>query len=580
MKRVLAFILHASIKTWSVIKRIAVVALGAIPHLLCSKLITEFLRFYLLIKQKQFHSSVTGTIQKRSLRFIRSHYSPIGYFFISLRGFGLILCVTTLLVSADYLLTRLFSNDWKQYITSGKFYITRIVSTAWITKILNTLDYSALGNVAMSIGVTGALFSWLLQIIKEEECGIEMGFLFKRFFPGYVINLWAFIASAAICIYCCAIASNIGNSRLELRFIILCNLISMVFELLYMALMCRKFLFNFQARKDSAHAVLFAEIKNAWSSGQGNWYSPELNNLFGDFSYIVTNQKRHKWTLFTKRFATPNYLLDVIVNWVTHISRLPYGKADSPIEEDTFRACDEMIGLLQKKVVGEMTSYLHGCFMIVEYCIRRENEKAEKAEQKTLHRKNRLHNWANSQFNYFSKQNVSIPKWFLDSANETERDLSSISADWDAYFQETKKHYLRRENIAGIIDSLYLNRYIKTHCANATNESILNFCDEANIAISFLKTQDCYRSDVPTRFALRFASLLICLNKDKSMKLGNMLISIKQRGWCPFLENTSSVAEECFSQSRGTLNMFEHTPYYATTTHQTAEAIYRHVFIA
>lgn len=591
LKSILAFVLNAAIKVWHTISQIALkvwhvicqttqIVFCSIPNLLLAKINTAFLRFYLSRKRNHFHSRLSSAVRKNYLSFIRSHYSLAGCIFIVIRILALALCIFVLLTSADYLLNRLFNSNWEQYISSGKFYVTSIVNEAWVADILKTLDYSALGNVAMSIGVTGALFSWLLQIIKDEECGVEMSSLFHRFYPGYIANLWAFIASTAICIYCCDNVGDASSSRMELRFIILSNLISMVFELLYMALMCRKFLFNFHTRKDAAHVHLLTEINNTWNNRYGSWYLPELSSLFGDFSYIVTKQKKQNWLRSTKRYATPNHISDVIVNWITHVSRSTSGKANTPMEADTFRACNEMIGFLQKSVVDEMVGYLHGCFMIAESCIHEENEIAKKNTQKVLAIKNRLHHWTDTQLTRLSAQGASVPKWLLVSIQKTEGVFSVVTDGWNAYFKETEEYIQNRESIAGILVSLYLKQYIKKRCANTTNESILNFCDEVNIAISFLKAQDLYNSEFPTRFALRFASLLLCLNTAKGLQLKSMLISIKQCTWSSFFVDTSSVAEDCFIQSRGTLNMFDRIPYNAATAHQSAEDIYRQVFIA
>lgn len=487
-------------------------------------------------------------------------------------------CIFPLVVSVYYVLNRLFNTEWEQYLASGSFWISSLAKVKWVTKLLNTINYAALGNVATSIGVTGALFSWLLQIIKDEECGIEMSSLFKHSYPNYVINLWSFIASTAICIYCCDSVQPADRIRPELQLIILFNLIAILVELLYMAFMCRKFLFNFHSRKALTHKYLIKEIKGNWASGQRKGYSTELNNLFGDFSYIASKAKTQKRISSCNRCTTMNCISDVIAYWITNTSiSSPTLTGGDPIDAESFQACREIICLLRKNVVVEMTSQLHGCLLVVDYCLRNSNMKIHQSIQRTEKQVQPLKRQIEKHSSYFASCSWCPPKWLLKLVKKVEAKYAEATSEWAKYQHACQQLIERTETISGILLSLYLIQYIEQNKIKALSDPALDFFDDINLASSFVKEQNAFCDESLRSILLLYIALLLCLDEGNAISAGNKLNAIIQSNWSSLLKGNNTVVDDYFKQARGTLNMAKRIPYYSTTQNKTAEFVFNQI---
>lgn len=487
-------------------------------------------------------------------------------------------CISPLVVSAYYVINRLFNSEWDQYLASGSFWVSSLAEVKWITNLLNTINYAALGNVATSIGVTGALFSWLLQIIKDEECGIEMSSLFKHYYPNYVINLWSFIASTAICIYCCDSIQTADNIRPELLLIILFNLIAILVELLYMALMCRKFLFNFHSRKALTHKYLIKEIKGNWNSGQRKGYSTELNNLFGDFSYIVSKTKTHKCISNCNRCTMMNCISDVIAYWVTKTSiSSPTSTGCDPVDAEAFQACREIICLLRKNVVVEMTSQLHGCLLVADCCLRNKNTKIHQSIHRTERQIQPLKRQVEIHSSYFASCSWSPPKWLLNLVQKVEVKYTEATREWAEYHQACQQLIERTETIFGILLSLYLIQYIEQNKIKASSDSALNFFDDIALAASFAKEQNAFCDESLRSIMLLYIALLLCLDEGNAFSAGKKLNEIIESNWSSLLKDSNIATDDYFKQARGTFNMTKRIPYFSTTQNKTAEFVFNQI---
>lgn len=126
------------------------------------------------------------------------------------------------------------------------------------------VNLEGIGDVAAAIGLTGALFAWLLQIIDKRECGVSLDKLYDYEFKGYQERILCFILVAGICIY----IGNMPGSRIAYAVVSL-TFITMALELFQMWEMCKHFLFSAKERRRIAFRYL---EENMMSSPDSDWY--------------------------------------------------------------------------------------------------------------------------------------------------------------------------------------------------------------------------------------------------------------------------------------------------------------------
>lgn len=259
-------------------------------------------------------------------------------------------------------------------------------------RILYAFESESLGEVVLSIGVTGALFSWLLQIIKDEECGVELSTLFKWKYPKYIQNLWAFIISTGICIYCCAMKECTEPVRL----IIVCNVIAMITEVLYMCVMCKAFLFSRARRKEIVHNYLLEKISSAWLNRVGNLYTVDLTHLLKDIEsnidevYKKVDKRIHFFSSvsnkFKSRFLGYGSIVELFERWIdkSYIDKPSTNNelVSKPIIEMTDKIISMFVKLTPEELVGESTGCLLLAFHKMNIKIDYLNRKSEFAKQR------------------------------------------------------------------------------------------------------------------------------------------------------------------------------------------------------
>lgn len=140
----------------------------------------------------------------------------------------------------------------------------------WLSANLSNGHFGGLKDVAMTVGLTGVLFAWLLQIIGEQTCGIQMDELFRFEFPGYIYQMFYFIQATMICIFTCS-CKDTG------RLLALVAFLNMLCGIVNMWLMCVAFLFSTSKRRDIAFCCLKRELSTSWSMDKLSLWARALN---------------------------------------------------------------------------------------------------------------------------------------------------------------------------------------------------------------------------------------------------------------------------------------------------------------
>lgn len=137
------------------------------------------------------------------------------------------------------------------------------------------INNDGIKNVTMTVGLTGVIFTWLLQIISEHECGLPISKLLKKVFPEYTIQLGLFIGAVLLCIYCSSmeICDSIDKLALALMFL------STLSGIWVMWIMCGMFLFSRDRRRHAAFACLVNEMDGSEEVEVAKWnWCRELPN--------------------------------------------------------------------------------------------------------------------------------------------------------------------------------------------------------------------------------------------------------------------------------------------------------------
>ena len=114
------------------------------------------------------------------------------------------------------------------------------------------LSASGLGASANALGITGAIFIWIVNLAFQQICTVPMKRLYKWAYPHYLFN---FIFSEALllcCIYCGEAAGQDGSPVQAAYFFLggLCGFI-------YILHMCIAFVFDASKLKKSSTHTLF-----------------------------------------------------------------------------------------------------------------------------------------------------------------------------------------------------------------------------------------------------------------------------------------------------------------------------------
>lgn len=166
------------------------------------------------------------------------------------------------IVTAFFILLRAIIMFWWKSVS--------IDPVGWLSGILPAGCFGGLKDVSMTVGLTGVLFAWLLQIIGDQTCGIQMDELFRFEFPGYIWQMFFFIQATMICIYTCN-CKDTGRLLAPLSFLnMLCGIVNMW-------LMCVAFLFSTSKRRDIAFCCLKDKLLTNWNIDNLSLWAQELN---------------------------------------------------------------------------------------------------------------------------------------------------------------------------------------------------------------------------------------------------------------------------------------------------------------
>lgn len=126
----------------------------------------------------------------------------------------------------------------------------------WIHVLLQVADNEAVKNISMTVGLTGVLFTWILQFFEMKVCSQPMSRLLSFVFKQYRFQLAIFFVSLIV---------SIGFSSLEdsgdcARLIYTSAFASMLLGLINMWLLCNAFLFSEEKRRKIAFAYLADQI--------------------------------------------------------------------------------------------------------------------------------------------------------------------------------------------------------------------------------------------------------------------------------------------------------------------------------
>lgn len=114
------------------------------------------------------------------------------------------------------------------------------------------VDHNAIKNISMTVGLTGVLFTWLLQIIENKVLGQSMNKLFSHVFKQYYWQLGIFLVSLVMSI---AYSSPESPSDLD-KLVSVLSFVAMGCGLVNMWIMCIVFLFSPDMRINAAFEYL------------------------------------------------------------------------------------------------------------------------------------------------------------------------------------------------------------------------------------------------------------------------------------------------------------------------------------
>ena len=167
--------------------------------------------------------------------------------------FQRLVIIAIVLVVIELFLIGCVCFDWTQF-KIGPLYIN--LDQDWTFS--DRIRFTGLRDIATTIGITGILFAWLLQVIGDKTCGIVMDELFQWEHPHYLMQILFFIQFALVCIYTC-------GSEHEERIVALVTFIGMICGILNMWIMCATFLFSTKDRRRVGFCFLETHLKAQWN---------------------------------------------------------------------------------------------------------------------------------------------------------------------------------------------------------------------------------------------------------------------------------------------------------------------------
>ena len=209
------------------------------------------------------------------------------------------------------------------------------------------VDPAGLSSLAAAGGLAGTLMSWLLQHIRDEECGNELGTIFKKRYPFYPIRLLLFIFSTAICLF---FTATHFESYIRVYYIVLCNLAAMAVALVYIGGMCWTFLLNQNRRKRQVHRYLQRLIRSGWrQSHYRAWNTTGTDQLITDFPNCAHWKTRNPAIWFFQR-------------WLERIERI---EETAPGSENIPARClwesESLLVLIWEQCGGQQMDKIFGC---------------------------------------------------------------------------------------------------------------------------------------------------------------------------------------------------------------------------
>lgn len=136
--------------------------------------------------------------------------------------------------------------------------------------ILAPCGFAGWKDVAMTVGLTGVLFAWLLQIIGDQTCGIKMDELFRAEFLGYTFLIAFFLQATILCIF-------VGSAKGAWRLLAPVSFCNMLCGIGGMWTMCAAFLFSTEKRRVIAFCVLEKQLEKTRNKYWLELWAQELN---------------------------------------------------------------------------------------------------------------------------------------------------------------------------------------------------------------------------------------------------------------------------------------------------------------
>lgn len=135
---------------------------------------------------------------------------------------------------------------------------SRLYSLAqWIHSVV---CLAGANNVAMTIGTTGIVFTWLVPILERRECGVTIDEILNYKFRNYPLIIIFLSMEVVVCIYLSSYWENMCNTPEEITFCIFGLLVGIVVSTVSMFYLCWEFLFFSHKRRRLAFEYLEHQI--------------------------------------------------------------------------------------------------------------------------------------------------------------------------------------------------------------------------------------------------------------------------------------------------------------------------------
>lgn len=135
------------------------------------------------------------------------------------------------------------------------------------------LSASGFGAAANALGITGAVFIWIVNLASQQVCTVPMKRLYEWAYPHYLCNFVLSEALLLCCVYSGTAAGQDGSPVQAMYFFTggLCGFI-------YILLMCMDFVFSAPQLKSIAHSYIICKINNCdeRSSGRDRLWEQHL----------------------------------------------------------------------------------------------------------------------------------------------------------------------------------------------------------------------------------------------------------------------------------------------------------------